>query len=393
MEETHQTNRPIWLTIVVLACFAFLLGIATAFGIKAISSDALVITEQIAPAPGADQNILFGNVDARELYKKTNQGVVTVRAQTDGIESQGSGAVLTKDGWIITNEHVIVGDPTQGAKKVAQRVFIDFADGKHAQATIYGQDPNSDLALLKVNPKGLDLKPLNVRNSDTVVVGEPVATIGAPFGQEGSLSLGIISSTDRSIASLVQNFTINQALQTDASVNRGNSGGPLLDADGNMIGVNAQIRSESNVNEGVAFAIPSSLMLDLLPRLRQTGVVKYSYLGITSTEVTPQMARALSLPAERGVLVQEIAANSPAASVDLRQAVSKEDFFGLAIGTGGDIITAVNGDKVVNPTELASFITAKPPGTEIEMEIIRFNGEKDKITIKLGSREDAHKTS
>ncbi len=177
-----QKNNNTGLTIIIIACFAFLLGVAIAFAFRSVNNhNALVIREQIPQMTKKDQDSLLGKVDAKKLYQKINPGVVTVRAQIDGVEVQGSGAVLDKQGWIITNEHVIVGDPTQGAKHVAQRVFIDFADGTHAEATIHGQDPNSDLTLLKIDPKGLSLRPLTIRDSKSVIVGEPVATIGAPL--------------------------------------------------------------------------------------------------------------------------------------------------------------------------------------------------------------------
>ncbi len=161
-----------------------------------------------------------------------------------------------------------------------------------------------------------------------------------------------------------------------------------MDADGNLVGINSQIRSETTVNEGVAFAIPSHLVLDLLPRLRETGVIEYSYLGLTTTEVTKQMARMLSLKSDHGVLIEEIAQNAPAAKAKLNKATAKQDFFGIDIGTGGDIITEINNQKVNTASELASMVTGFPPGKTIQLSIVKFNGDKKTVSLRLGSRSD-----
>ena len=178
-------------------------------------------------------------------------------------------------------------------------------------AEIVGFDPYADVALLKVDPDGLDLHPLELATNDEVEVGQPVAAIGSPFGEEQSLSVGVISATDRSIESLTE-FQIDGAIQTDASINPGNSGGPLLDAEGQVIGINQQINTTSGGNEGVGFAVPIALVARSLDQLREDGTVDYAYIGVTTQSLYPQLADQLGLESDTGALVAEVVNGSPA---------------------------------------------------------------------------------
>ena len=196
----------------------------------------------------------------------------------DGGEGgQGSGFVLDDEGYIATNAHVVTKEDDNSAR--AERVFVQFPDGNRVPAEIVGHDPNADVALLKVEPSGLELTPLRLGRSAGLQVGEPVAAIGSPFGEEQSLSVGVVSALDRNIQSLTR-FGIGDAIQTDAAINPGNSGGPLLDAHGRVIGINAQIKSQSGGGEGVGFAIPVDAVRRSLAELREDGRVEYGYLGV-----------------------------------------------------------------------------------------------------------------
>ena len=219
-----------------------------------------------------------GGFDPAQIYDRLSPGVVTILSIFNGGSSllddggeggQGSGFVLDGDGYIATNAHVVTTDGTDGTEQ-ADQVYIEFLDGNRVPAEIVGHDPNADVALLKVDPDDLSLTPLDLGESHTISVGEPVAAIGSPFGERQSLSIGVISALDRTIQSLTK-FEIGDAIQTDAAINPGNSGGPLLDAQGRVIGINAQIKSQSGGGEGVGFAIPVDAVRRSLRELRAQG--------------------------------------------------------------------------------------------------------------------------
>ena len=213
-----------------------------------------------------------GGFDPAQIYDRLAPGVVTILSLFEGGASilddggeggQGSGFVIDGEGYIATNAHVVTSD--SGGR--AEQVFVEFSDGNRVEAKIVGVDPNADVALLKVDPSGLSLTPLRLGVSHGIVVGEPVAAIGSPFGERQSLSIGVISAIDRNIESLTR-FQIGDAIQTDAAINPGNSGGPLLDAHGRVLGINAQIKSQSGGGEGVGFAIPVDAVSRSLRELR-----------------------------------------------------------------------------------------------------------------------------
>jgi len=218
--------------------------------------------------------------DPAAVYRAAAPGVVTVRSILEAGAAEGSGFVLDEDGRIVTNAHVVTDE--SGAKRTAAKeVFVEFPDRNVVSAEIVGFDPFADVALLEVDPAGLDLHPLKLGDDETLVPGQPVAAIGSPFGQQHSLSVGIISATDRSVQSLTQ-FQIEGAIQTDASINPGNSGGPLLDADARVVGINQQIETESGANDGVGFAVPVSAIRRSLAQLEEDGDAEYAYVGVST---------------------------------------------------------------------------------------------------------------
>ena len=253
-------------------------------------------------------------------------------------------------------------------------------------AEVVGFDPFADVAMLKVDPEGLDLQPLELGSLDQVGVGEVVAAIGSPFGQEQSLSIGIVSATDRSIESLTS-FQIDGAIQTDASINPGNSGGPLLDADGKVIGINQQINTTSGGNEGVGFAVPVDLVARSVDQLRDHGEVSYAYLGVETQPVYPQLAERLDLDVEVGSLIVEVQSDSPAEEAELEGGDDPIRFQGLEVDVGGDVIVAVNGEEVVGEADLPRIISLLDPGDEATLEIIR-DGDHQEVDVTLGERPD-----
>ena len=335
-----------------------------------------------------------GRLDASSLYDRLSPGVVTILSVFDGGAAllgedggeggQGSGFVLDEEGYIATNAHVVTtGDPP--ATERAKEVFVEFSDGNRVPAEIIGDDPNSDVALIKVDPAGLDLTPLELGRSDDLIVGQPVAAIGSPFGERQSLSVGVVSALDRNIESLTA-FAIGNAIQTDAAINPGNSGGPLLSARGRVLGINSQIKSTSGGGEGVGFAVPVDTVRRSLGELREDGSVNYGYLGVTSQSLYPQLAEKLGLPDPAGALVVEVAPGSPADDVGLEAGGRKIEFQGQAdIPSGGDVIVGVEGRKLSLRDDLADLISSKSTGDEVELDVVR-GDERRTVKVELGER-------
>jgi len=330
-----------------------------------------------------------GGFDASDIYKRLSPGVVTVLSVFEGATSlldpsgeggQGSGFVLDGKGYIATNAHVV----TSESGKRAEQVYVEFSDGNRVSATVVGVDLNADVALLKVDPKGLSLTPLELGHSHNIDVGEPVAAIGSPFGERQSLSIGVISAIDRNIESLTK-FSIGDAIQTDAAINPGNSGGPLLDAHGRVLGINAQIKSQSGGGEGVGFAIPVDAVSRSLSELRDDGKVGYGYLGVTTLSLWPQLAERLGIDTTDGALIQEIEDDSPAERAKLRPGEDEIEFQATGVLTGGDVIVAVNGHPLSRSDDLADEISAMSAGDEVQLELVR-DGEHKTVRVRLGER-------
>jgi S1-C subfamily serine protease len=339
-----------------------------------------------------------GGFDPRTIYEREAPGVVTVIAlfgrtglggllsggDDRGDAGLGSGFVLDGDGEIATNAHVVTTGKGKDVKR-AKEVYVEFADNNRVEARIVGADPNADIALLKISPKGLDLHPLPLGSSGEVEVGSPVAALGSPFGEEQSLSVGVVSATGRTIDSLTD-FKISGAVQTDAAINPGNSGGPLLDAAGRVIGVNQQIRTTSGGGEGVGFAVPIDMVKRSLEQLREDGQAEYAYVGVSSQLVYPQLARKFNLPVERGAWLQDVTPGGPADKAGLRGGAAREvEFQSTSVKVGGDIVTAIDGRPVADPDDLSEAVARFRPGAVVKFEVYR--GQKKRTAeVKLGER-------
>lgn len=326
--------------------------------------------------------------DATKIYRQAAPGVVTIRSIFEGGDlgaraAEGSGFVLDTEGRIVTNAHVVT-DASAGDRKPAKAVYVEFPDRNVATAKIVGFDPFADVALLEVKPDGFDLHPLELGDDSTLIVGQPVAAIGSPFGEQQSLSVGIVSATDRSVGSLTQ-FQIEGAIQTDASINPGNSGGPLLDAGARVIGINQQIETSSGANDGVGFAVPISAAKRSIAQLRQDGTVEYAYIGVSSQALYPQLAEKLNLDTDFGGLLAEVVPGGPADKAGLEGGEEKLRFQAGAYRTGGDVILSVDGHKVIRPDDLARFIAGFKPGEEVTLEILH-EGNRESIDVTLGRR-------
>jgi len=336
-----------------------------------------------------------GDFNPAGIYEKAAPGVVTVISvfgsgdllTGGGGAGQGSGFVVSNEGEIVTNAHVVTSGGANnggGQPKQAKQVFVEFADRNRVPAEVVGFDPDADLALIKVDPEGLDLQPVTLSERDEYAVGEPVAAIGSPFGERQSLSIGIVSAIDRSIQSLSQ-FSIDNAIQTDASINPGNSGGPLIDAEGEVIGVNQQIESASGTNSGVGFAIPATAVRFAVEQLREDGDVEYAYLGVSTQGLWPQLAEELDIPAERGALIAEVVPDGPADDAGIEGGDGERTFQGAQIDTGGDVIVAVDGQRLELDSDLAELVARQRPGETVTLEVIR-DGETREVDVELEPR-------
>jgi S1-C subfamily serine protease len=240
---------------------------------------------------------------------------------------------------------------------------------------------------LKVEPAGFAFHPLQLGDDEALQVGEPVAAIGSPFGEQRSLSVGVVSATDRSVKSLTQ-FQIEGAIQTDASINPGNSGGPLLEANARVVGINQQIETNSGANDGVGFAVPISLIEHSVEQLREHGHAEYAYIGVSSEPVYPQLAQKLGLDTQFGALIANVVPGGPAAKAGLRGASGEILFQAAEYDTGGDVILEVEGHDVVQPEDLARLVSEMLPGEKIKLTILRDNKRQD-VEVTLGKRPDA----
>jgi S1-C subfamily serine protease len=341
----------------------------------------------------ADAASRTGGFDPHAIYVRDAPGVVTVLAVARGSSdpfgggsqsAEGSGFVLNGRGEVATNAHVVTTGTGASIRKVDD-VYVRFQDGNQVSAKVVGFDANEDVALLRIDPAGLTLRPLALGSSANLAVGAPVAAIGSPFGEPQSLTVGIISAVDRTIDSLNGRFSITGAIQTDAAINHGNSGGPLVDARGRVLGINSQIQSTSGDGSGVGFAIPIDAVKRSLDRLRADGHVDYPYLGVSTTPLYPQLAARLGLPVRRGVLVVEVAGDGPAKAAGLRAGTGTLRFQSQEVPRHADVITRLAGRPIGSSDQLSTALSRFRPGQTVALRVIR-DGAARTIRVRLAKR-------
>jgi S1-C subfamily serine protease len=333
--------------------------------------------------------------DPARIYAERASGVVTIYSffgpvtnEDEAPAAQGSGFVVSPQGHILTNSHVITtaGEGASGDVRPATQVYVRFADGDRVEAEIVGWDIFDDVGLVKVAPSEHRLAAVPLGDSASVVVGEPVAAIGSPFGRENSLAVGVVSATDRSIESLTSLYELPGAIQTDAPINKGNSGGPLFDARGRVIGINAQIRSQSGNGEGVGFAVPINSAKRSMRQLIASGRVSYSYVGIQTEDLTPSIAAHFGDPVQHGAVIAEVRVGSPGDRAGLRGASERRFFRGESVSRGGDIVVAIDGLAVRSADDLIRIVAERfAPGDAATFTVIR-GGETRKMRVVLGER-------
>ncbi len=340
----------------------------------------------VATVPAIQVPTLPASVGSEEqalvvLYARVNPSVVniTIYVNQSGQVApsvQGSGFVYDTDGHIITNAHVATG---------ADQVDITFSNGIIRPATVVGMDPHSDLAVLKVDQLPEGAGPLPLGDMSTLEVGQTVVAIGNPFGLEGTLTRGIISALGRTIPALTT-FSIPQAIQTDAAINPGNSGGPLLDLQGQVIGVNAQIETSNGAaaNSGVGFAIPVSIVKRVVPAIIQTGSYEWSWLGVRGQSLDLSLVKAMNLPVERGAYLWQVMDGGPAAKAGLKGYDKTVTVDGRSVDVGGDVVTAINGQPIYSFDDLLIYVALNTsPGQDVTLTVLRDGKTQDvKVTLE-----------
>jgi S1-C subfamily serine protease len=349
--------------------------------------------QRVGDTPTAVRTVskpLPASFDAARIYAARSPGVVTLFALFGSDEAQGSGFVVSPDGTILTDAHVITNagesDPGQPVRR-ADDVYVEFNDHDRVHARIVGWDVFDDVGVVKVDPRDHPLTVVPLGSSGSVVVGEPVAAIGSPLGNENSLAVGVVSAVHRSIDSLTSRYQLVDAIQTDAPITHGNSGGPLLDARGSVIGINAQIRSQSGSGNdaGVGFAVPIDSAKRSMQQLLATGRVHYAYIGVTAEDLTPSLARRLGVPARHGALVDSVAPSGPGARAGLRGGSGTFTFQGTTVVRGGDVILAIDGVPVREANDLVRAVQRLEPGQLATLRVLRA-GKRHTFAIRLMER-------
>jgi 2-alkenal reductase len=366
-----------------------------------LHGDSTVVVRQQVSAGDAGTPVIVakpiaGNGFApAQIFARRASGVVTIVSYFNCSSvsgGQGSGFAVAPAGTVLTSAHVVT---TAGAgcgqTKRARTIYVQFSDGDRVPAKIVGYDLFDDVAVLRIDPKLHQVRPVPLGNSARVVVGEPVAAIGSPFGNADSLSVGVVSATRRSIPSLTTSYDLIDAIQTDAPINHGNSGGPLFDAHGRVIGINAQIRSSSGSSgfEGVGFAVPIDSVRRSLSQILQTGNVRYAFIGIETEDLTPSIAKRFGYRARSGALIDTVLPRTGAEDAGLKAGTHVAAFRGLGVHVGGDAIVAIDGIPVSDSEDVVRIVATRLyPGEVTRFTLVRGQSRRV-VKVKLGERPPA----
>jgi S1-C subfamily serine protease len=382
---------------------AAVLGSALALGGAALlggfDGDTTTTVREVQPISGAAPSFPVNDARGRaltvnEIYRRAAPGVVQVTAtqvvasprvdpffgfpfpSQQQAEALGSGFVIDKAGHIVTNYHVVEG---------ARSVDVSFSNNESMKAKIVGTDPSTDVAVLQVDAHSRALTPLSLGNSDLVHVGDSVVAIGNPFGYDRTVTAGIVSALQRVIQA-PNSYSIDHVIQTDAALNKGNSGGPLLNANGNVIGVNSQIstgNSGSIGNVGVGFAVPINTVTTVAAQIIKSGHVEHAFLGIAAQPVTEGAAKLFRLPVSHGLLVARVQPGSGAAKAGLRAGTQNATLAGETYPLGGDLLATIDEAPLYSVDQLRDVIGAKKPGDNVKLRVYRGDQQRT-VTVKLG---------
>jgi len=364
-------------------------GLADAAG--ALDGASTVTVREVAPVQAESAAELKGaGLSVNQIYRNASPGVVQITSTTAprtsvdpffGFQTEqpaqqalGSGFVIDKAGHIVTNYHVVEG---------AQQIEVSFSNQDTYRATLVGTDPSTDLAVLRVDVSSRALTPLALADSDDVRVGDPVVAIGNPFGLDRTATAGIVSALQRNVTA-PNGSNIDHVIQTDAPINQGNSGGPLLNARGEVIGVNSQISSPNGGgNVGIGFSVPANTVKTVAAQLMKGGKVDRAFLGLYARPLDPEVVSLFRLPVDTGLLVERVEKGSPAAQAGIRGGSTSVVISGTDYTVGGDIVVAVAGKRVTNLGELRDLLATNKPGDKLEIELYR-GSDKKTVTVELG---------
>jgi S1-C subfamily serine protease len=397
MRRSHITVFLFGVAVTVLLLVALM-----AAGIVPVKTTHTTVVERAAAAASSTTSSATtpvastsGGLSASEIYQKYAQGVVEIistfsnsaNQQFFGPQTQralGSGFVVSNDGYILSNAHVVSNNGQ--TVKTVQVVFKGTGtQTKTVTGTVVGADNTSDVALIKVDPSKVGtLDPIPLGDSSTVQPGEPVVAIGNPLGYDFSITEGIVSATNRNLQS-PNGSTISNGIQTDAAINEGNSGGPLIDSSGQVIGINEQIASTTGANTGLGFAVPIDTAENVMNQLRTSGSVSYAWLGIEGQTLSPDVAKTLGLKTTEGVLVARVVSGSPAAKAGIKGGSQQQSIQGQTYVTGGDIITSIDGAALTGMDQLAGIINSHKAGDTVKLTVVHGSSTKT-LTVKLGER-------
>jgi putative serine protease PepD len=384
-------------TIAALTAAVALAGAGAGAAVYAVAegggNTTTVTTRVAASAPASVSNTTGSTLSVADLYKQSVPGIVEIvstvpsqsQSQSQGFgfgggnqssqssSAEGTGFVYDTDGHVVTNEHVIEG---------ASSIKVTLTDGSTYTAKVTGSDPSTDIAVLKIDAPASKLHPLSLGDSSGLQVGDGVVAIGSPFGLENTATTGIVSALNREITS-PNNTPIEGAIQTDAAINHGNSGGPLFDLQGKVIGITSQIESDSGGNDGVGFAIPSNLVKTIAGQLIATGKVEHPLLGVQVETLPANVASTLGQAA--GVAIATVQSGSGAAAAGLKAAATSATVGGQSYPVGGDVITAIDGKSISTAEQLRTAIAAKKVGDTVKLTVVR-DGKTRTVTAKLGNQ-------
>jgi S1-C subfamily serine protease len=398
-------KRTFWVPFLsALVGAGVVVAVVAASGNLGSKSKTVTVVQQtaspIAPSNASQQS---GGPTPHQIYERTAPGVAYVtstivrqsespfgfgESQTQQGTATGSGFVINADGTILTNYHVV---------ENAVKVTVSFEHGKAVEAKVIGKDPSNDLAVLRIPTEGLTLHTLKLGDSSKAQVGDPVLAIGNPFGLERTLTTGVVSALQRQITS-PNGFTIDNVIQTDAPINPGNSGGPLLNAAGEVIGINSQIETggSGGGSVGIGFAVPIGTAERELSQLEKGGTVRGAYLGVSTLPVDGSLS-ALNLPVKSGALVESVEAGTPAAKAGIRGGNLEVQTSGGKVAVGGDIIVKAGGQAINSAEDLSNLIGSKKPGEAISIEVLRATGngsyEHKTLHVTLAARPNSIKNS
>jgi S1-C subfamily serine protease len=391
MAQTNASNESkeivMRLTLVIVLSVAVAGGLAGVAVGLALDRDSAAAASTVVEAASTSSASSSG-LTPEQIYRKAAPGVVVITdkqtetvpatatspARMQQVEALGSGFVIDTKGDIVTNDHVVQG---------STHIRVGFSSGTTYSATVVGGDPSTDVAVVRVNAPRSALTPLTFANSGAIAIGDAAYAIGNPFGLDRTLTAGIVSATGRDIQA-PNGLAIPNAIQTDAAINHGNSGGPLLDSLGRVVGIASQIEGGTvDANVGVGFAVPSNTARAVANQLIATGHVVHPWLGVQVETLDPNVATNVGLPS-RGVMVARVVKGSPAAKAGVRAATRQETVNGVTVLLGGDAIVAVDGKPISTAQQLADAVALRKPGDRLTLDIVRA-GQNRTVTVTLGN--------